>query len=304
MRASRLCEVPVRYGLSVIELLTVIAIATFMLALLLPAVQAAREASRRSACASNLRQVALACLTFEGANGRLPPGRFGGTVGSGPNSAAWSWGAALLPFIGEVNLYAEGDVPRRTLSLSSATRVRVALYVCPSADPGSVTRDDAGNMDGQPVGIGTYKGVSGSNWGYDESLGGFFDSRFRWPGMNGSWDGFSKGDGVMWRSDESNGIRLCDVSDGLSNTLMIGEDLPQHNRWCSWPYANNAYGTCAIPINWFPSSSGDYTESWSFRSNHANGSAFAIADGSVRLVNENVELRLYRELGCRCDGVR
>lgn len=304
MKASRRCQAKFRYGVSVIELLTVIAVATLMLALLLPAVQMARESSRRSACASNLRQISLACLAFEGGNGRLPPGDFGGTVGSGPNSAAWSWAASLLPFIDEVGLYAQGDVPRSTLAVSSATRVRVALYVCPSGDPGGSTRVDAGNMDGLHVGIGTYKGVSGSNWGYDESLGGFFDSRFRWCGANGSWDGFSNGDGVMWRSDARNGIRLSDVTDGLSNTFLIGEDIPLNNKWCSWPYSNNAYGTCAIPINWPPSSAGDYTESWSFRSNHANGSTFAMADGSVRFVMEDVEVNLYKALGCRCDGVR
>ena len=69
------------------------------------------------------------------------------------------------------------------------------------------------------------------------------------PGANGSEDGLENGDGIMWRSDYRQPVQDRDVTDGLSHTFLIGEDLPQQNLWCSWPYANNAYGTCAIPPN-------------------------------------------------------
>jgi Protein of unknown function (DUF1559) len=107
----------------------------------------------------------------------------------------------------------------------------------------------------------------------------------------------SQGDGLFYRRR----LRLEHISDGTSNTLMIGEDVPALDEWCSWPYANNAYGTCAIPPNvkrpdgsFYPA--GDWQNTWSFRSRHPGGVQFACADGSVHFISDNIALPVYRGL--------
>src|SRR5436190_23188321 len=103
----------------------------------------------------------------------------------------------------------------------------------------------------------------------------------------------------MFRSD----IRLArgfhSVVDGLSNTYLAGEDLPDKDRWCSWPYSNNAYSTCAIPLNVKQTSGGNYDPLWwpnvqSFRSRHSGGAFFAYCDGSVHFVGDSIDLTTYR----------
>jgi hypothetical protein len=78
---------------------------------------------------------------------------------------------------------------------------------------------------------------------------------------------------------------------------MLGEDLPEENVYCSWPYSNNAYGTCAIPPNFSSAGGpGDYQNRFGFRSNHPHGLHFAFAGGSVRQVRGSIELKVYRSL--------
>jgi prepilin-type processing-associated H-X9-DG protein len=124
------------------------------------------------------------------------------------------------------------------------------------------------------------------------------------PGKNGSWDGHQHGDGIMWRTDILQHLQQRNVTDGLSNTFMIGEDSPERNRWCSWPYANNAYGTCAIPPNFTWQETSWWPNTHSFRSSHPNGLNFALADGSVRFVSVEITLQTYRALATRAGGER
>lgn len=287
-----------RRGFTLVELLVVMAIIAVLMALMLPAVQAAREAARRAQCQNNLHQVALAVEGFHAARSRYPPGRFGGRYGGGPDSRAWSWIAEILPYVEQNDLYQRGGVPKKTLRESGILDAPIAVLLCPSdGSSRSGPRTDAGNLEGIAVGQTSYKGVSGANWGVD--AGKPFDTLWTNRGTNGSYDGLSQGDGLLWRSDADYTSSKDRVRDGLSNTFMVGEDLPERNAWCSWPYANNAYGTCAIPPNstwddptWWPNT-------WSFRSNHPGGLQFAFGDGSIRFIRQDVALDVYRALATR-----
>jgi type II secretory pathway pseudopilin PulG len=295
-----------RGGLTLVELLVVIGIIGALLAMIIPAVQAVREAGRRAQCQNNLKQLAVAVHQFHDTHNRFPPGQCGGNYKFGPDSVAWSWLARILPHIEQDALYQQGGVPSKTLKASGIADRQIPLFLCPSDSFSHVgPRIDAGNLDGFAVGQTNYKGVSGANWGADgsqklDNIG----TAWRNEGVNGSYDGYDNGDGILWRSDVRQRIGMRNVVDGLSRTLLIGEDLPGKNRWCSWPYANNAYGTCAIP----PNSTWDDANWWpnthSFRSVHSGGLFFALADGSVQFVREDISPGIYRALATRAGKER
>lgn len=303
-------------GVTLIELLVVIAIVAVLAGLTLSAVQRVRASAARTQCQNNLRQVAIAAHLFHDAERRLPYSQYGtrGGVpyGAGPWSSAWSWVARLLPHAEQQPLYAAAGVPGQPVLASGYAASPVVLFLCPS-DPDATPspRTDAGNLRGYPVGRSSYKGVSGSNWGddFDEFQGqpGPFRTDWRNRGVNGSFDGLNQGDGVFYRADLDRPLALQQIPDGSSQTLMIGEDLQAKNWWVSWPYANNAHGTCAIPLNVRRPSGGEYPPwQWQntsgFRSLHPGGANFAFADGSVRFVTSSVDLSTYRALATISGG--
>jgi prepilin-type processing-associated H-X9-DG protein len=209
----------------------------------------------------------------------------------------------MLPFIEQDTLYSQGQVSTKSLDQSGICAERISSFLCPSdTSYYAPARIDAGDLKGFGVGLTNYKGVSGSNWGYDGTQNLDFPTPFRHQGANASFDGLNQGDGVFYRMDYQNRRRLSDIKDGLSNTFMIGEDMPEKNRWCSWPYASHAYGTCAIPPNYnkYPNGTdlkpGDWYNTHSFRSSHPGGLQFAFADGSVRFITSDIDLTLYRAL--------
>lgn len=299
-----------RPAFTVVELLVVIGIITLLMGLIIPAVQKVREAANRAVCSSHLRQLALGVHQYHLAHRRLPPGQVGPYrripgqpyYGWGPDSVGWSWLARLLPYVGQENAYRQGRIPRATLRQSGVAGLRIEMFMCPSDESYYAgPRTDAGNLAGFPVGLTCYKGVSGANWGDDKGEGKRIPTDWRHRGTNGSYDGLIEGDGLMWRSDISRRMRLQDIDDGQSYTFMIGEDIPTKNQWCSWPYANNAYGTCAIPPNVRKPDGTEYPpwnwhNTWSFRSWHPGGLQFAMADGSVHFIRSDIDLGLYRAL--------
>jgi prepilin-type N-terminal cleavage/methylation domain-containing protein/prepilin-type processing-associated H-X9-DG protein len=291
-----------RHGLTLIELLVVLGITAVLVALLVPAVQRVREAANRAQCAANLKQIALAVHTYHDAERRIPYNQFG-PYGGGPDSYAWSWLARLLPYIEQTNIYVTGQIPVQTLEQSGVIATQIPIFLCPSDNASTGPRLDAGNLTGVAVGQTNYKGVSGANWGDDgEGNGGVgFPTDWRNPGTNGSFDGHSNGDGMFYRMDYMRPLNLMQISDGASNTFMIGEDVPVLDQFCSWPYANNATGTCAIRPNVTAPGGGNYPPwNWqnneSFRSRHPGGLQFAYADGSVHFISNGIELSTYRAL--------
>jgi prepilin-type N-terminal cleavage/methylation domain-containing protein len=291
-----------RQGFTLVELLVVLAIIAILIGLLIPAVQRVRESANRVQCASNLRQLALAVHAYHDAQRRLPYNQFG-VYGGGPDSYAWSWLARILPYMEQDTLYQQGSIPTKTLRQSAVAGEQIPLFLCPSDSDNRSPRTDAGNLAGFAVGHTNYKGVSGANWGDDLEGDGKknFKTDWRNPGSNGSFDGHSQGDGFFYRVDFRRRLRLHQVRDGLDNTFMIGEDLPLLDQWCSWPYANNATGTCAIPPNVMKPGGGLYPPwNWenneSFRSRHPSGVQFACGDGSVRFVSNDIAIEIYRAL--------
>lgn len=303
-------------GFTLVELLVVLAILAVLLGLVLPAVQRIRESAARLRCANNLKQLALACHAYHDPNRCLPAGQVGPYkkqpgqpyYGWGPDSIAWSWLARLLPYVEQDNLYRQGGIPAKTLRQSGIAADRLTIFLCPSDEESEAgPRTEAGNLEGFPVGRASYKGVSGANWGYDEGEG--HPIATDWPnrGTNGSFDGLIHGDGALGRADAFHPRRLTDFTDGTGNTFLLGEDVNAANRWLSWPYANNAYGTCAIPPNAHKPDGGaydpfDWSNVWSFRSRHPGGLQFAFADGSVHFVRDSIPLSTYRALATIAGG--
>jgi prepilin-type N-terminal cleavage/methylation domain-containing protein len=303
------CRRP-RFGFTLVELLVVIGILAILVSILLPAVQHAREAARRTTCRNHLRQVALAAKLHHDARRHFPTGSFQVPGGDGPDTPAWSWLARILPYMEESALYNQGRIGKATLRESGVTHHQLALFLCPSDEYSNRgPRTDAGNLrnrsdgtKGIAVGQTNYQGVSGANWGADGSQKlNHIGTDWRNAGKNGSFDGLDDGDGIMWRSDFKKPRTMRHINDGASKTFLAGEALPEKNRFTSWPYANNGYATCAIPPNVAPVPGRDYSpDAWpnvvSFRSHHPGGLHFARIDGSVDFVEDQIELAVYRAL--------
>jgi prepilin-type N-terminal cleavage/methylation domain-containing protein/prepilin-type processing-associated H-X9-DG protein len=303
-----------RLAFTLIELLVVIAIIGILISLLLPAVQKVREASNRTKCANNMKQLALAALSYHDAAGRFP-------VNSGTslnlNNTNWSWLSRILPYLEQDNLYRQGGIPIATLaSCPTVIEVQIKTFLCPS-DPRSNNgpRTDEFNIGPTPVGQTNYKGVSGANWGNDAGIGNTgragspftCDPRWRNASASGSFNGLDDGDGIFFRDDFRRPRKLADVVDGTSNTFMIGEDVPAKNEHCDWPFANHATGTCGIApnaknISGQEFSPHDWPNVYSFHSLHPGGLQFAYADGSVHFISDSIPPTVYRALATMNGG--
>jgi prepilin-type N-terminal cleavage/methylation domain-containing protein/prepilin-type processing-associated H-X9-DG protein len=309
-----------RTGFTLIELLVVIAIIAILIGLLAPAVQKVREAAARAQCANNIKQLALACHAYHDAQGTLPRDGTalfpetshggGGKPGTGCCGIAaphWSWIARVLPYIEENNIAQQAGIPDGYMNANATVKAMLASVIptltCPS-DTSPRTRTDTADIGSAAVmGVTSYKGVAGANWGsdfYPTDIN--FSTPYRNIGTNGSYNGLERGDGIFWRGDIRFGkMKLLSITDGTSNTFMIGEDIPELIRWNAWAYSNGCTATCAIPPNvgvtippLGPANSWDWPTRYSFRSNHTGGLNFALADGSVRFVSASIPLQIYR----------
>jgi type II secretory pathway pseudopilin PulG len=292
----------------------VIAIIGILVALLLPAVQAARAAARRTHCQNNLRQIALAIHTFHEAHNTQP------AYHATDDPFDWSrpgptWTMAILPFIEEQALH---DSFEFTLRLndprnSRAVQTIVSAYVCPEAQgsdsPIFTDRADAGGNNPNPA-LGLFYPVSmgptepdvcnfcpagqagapgnyccqGNNYGtrlYDEQLGASS------AGMFGRF----------------NDVRTFgQVVDGLSKTFMVGETLPAQCAYGGAFAPNFSLASTSIPLNTFescPAPPGCHSRGCGFKSEHAGGAHFALGDASVHFISEGIDYRLYNHWGSR-----
>lgn len=296
-------------GFTLVELLVVIAIIGILVALLLPAVQAAREAARRIQCANNLKQIGLAMLNYESSNKTLPYGSpYKGTIATigGP------WSTLIMPYLEQQTLFDEIDFNVQMGHRNNAEIVAqvVSAYVCPS-DPEANNPILEGRFTAQG-GPGRALGM----W-YPVSMGPTTPDHCdlcpnQRPGPNnwccqghnwGTTGPVGNSVGMFGRYPRSFAIR--EVTDGMSNTIMNGETLPGH---CSF---NSAYGVnfniayTTVPLNTMIDDDGRHTDWWlthGFKSLHPGGAHLLMGDGSVQFEQETIDHRAFCHLGNRQDG--
>ena len=287
-------------GFTLIELLVVIAIIAILIALLVPAVQKVRESAARTQCINNMKQIVLGTHGYHDAN-KLLPGNSQAEGGWDWNyqktQSSWSWLARTLPFIDQGPLYTQMGIPTNTFLQDQALlQIGLAVFWCPSDNSRSLSPDmNRANLQGVPIATSNYKGVSGDCWGY----GTFVNNTGRCAGK----DGLISGSGIFIRDQTNASVKLIQITDGTSNTFLLGEDIPEIDAHCTWPYSNGTIGTCAIPPNVMKRANGtlydpygDWPEIYSFRSRHIGGLHFGFADGTVRFVHDTIPLQTYRAL--------
>jgi prepilin-type processing-associated H-X9-DG protein len=305
--------------MTLVESLVVIAIIGVLVALLLPAVQAARESARRASCLNNLKQLSLAAIQYHEVNSKFP---IGGHVtiyeGSKPTTGTNLW-VELLPYIEQDNLHKRWDYDDNRNNVAggiNATQAQVIeILLCPSDFlPVRVVHVTSENTIYAPWAQGVY-GLS--------SYGGNAGKRSLGPPPQ--FSGMSR-DGIFFLESC---VRFKDVSDGGTHTLLFGERFhydPQHDRnkalvhpgitdiagGGQWGFVAGDAGIMAnvtlhsaVPINYKvpPNPDGEAViiRHSAFGSGHAGGANFAFADGRARFISEDLPLERLQALSTR-DG--
>ena len=316
-----------RSGFTLVELLVVIAIIGVLVALLLPAVQAAREAARRMQCQNNLKQLSLGCHNYMDANRVLPPG------GLLVNELAWR--VFILPFIEEGAIYDEMEKANAfkagTVDGGSnndgdssppggfhkgqyfAAKYKLNVFLCPSVDQVQSVKGSSTLKDGTRCYVSHYAGIAGpigannpaTNQPYREN------PRFVLAGNSKTSRGGSADQGLLL-FDYS--VKPKTITDGLSKTLIIGElyDVDPNgtnfdgDAWVKGigiTTNKNFLAACRnvkYAINSLkPSNEGNNVP---FASGHSGGAHFALADGAVLFVSDNIDMTVYLSLASRDGG--
>jgi prepilin-type processing-associated H-X9-DG protein len=353
-----------------VELLVVIAIIGILVALLLPAIQAAREAARRSQCQSNLKNVALAAINYHDQRNAFPVDEDyyigGGQDVLDVNTAALTatyvartkfyvpkegldgggWIARVLPYLEEQPLYDQFNLTSNGLrgrwpfnrtgmnwdnaAFRQAIATQPAVLMCPSnefigprtdqypfSDPQQI--NGVVNGVGVMVAVTCYKGNAGDG-AFEPSpiqqpLGpipsGFWT--YNAPGLFRCYIG-NDCVGIFWRTTYiRKGVKLREITDGTSQTFLIGEASPEDNNSAAWS-SDGDWAVTAVQLNWDYKTAGEclgasgavdtgLRSCWplirGFRSPHPGGVHFAFADGSVSFINDSVEHLVYRAMSTR-----
>jgi prepilin-type N-terminal cleavage/methylation domain-containing protein/prepilin-type processing-associated H-X9-DG protein len=302
-----------RAGFTLVELLVVIAIIGTLVALLLPAVNAARETARRMQCSNNLHNLGIAIINYHDSLRSYPNSHFHKVEaddavcqGVPGNCEQWSWCVLIFPYIEQQNLHSQLGVMEYSLHhvLAKANpgqqdprpllRTKLSLFICPSdsnplGDLGATERDFRD-------GLGTVMG----GWGnFQGGVNNYMCNRGTDRRVRPSQDTH----GIFM---ESHSKKMQDITDGTSNTFMLGERDTQICKSGTWIGVRNPGGTgsrgifnsAAVvsvrlnspdpPIPWNDTANGCYQ---GFSSLHPGGANFALCDGSVRFVSQNIQYK-------------
>jgi prepilin-type N-terminal cleavage/methylation domain-containing protein/prepilin-type processing-associated H-X9-DG protein len=299
-------------GMTLIEVLLVVAIIGTMAALVLPAVQAAREAARRSMCLNNLKQIGIGIATYESAKGEFPPGAIWERWRK-PESERRHHGSMLvhlLPFVERQALFDAFDFSQTSIDRAvfpGTNRLigaeHVELYVCPSDDHN-------GTFGG--LAVHNYAASNGPTEVYFNEncfCANPYDKTFELAPIDNE-ENFA---GPFTRL----GVRSkpAQITDGLSKTIFVGEvrvNCSEHAQ-AGWAHTNNGNGYCTtlVKINFdscneFAPDPCNRPKTWNtevgFKSLHPGGAQFLFGDGSVHFLSETVDYQLYQYLGAKADG--
>lgn len=319
-KSRRRCEPSARGGFTLIELLVVIAIIAILIALLLPAVQQAREAARRTECKNNLKQIVLAVHNFHDVYSRFPPGYLGpdpqGDITSTGNNSYISNLTYLLPYIEQKNVYDIIDPDRLKFDLTgtlpwynesttfTAAQSRLPAFVCPSADPYSSSTGILSRLNLYPTSTGgTIEARVFGNSAHPAIPGMGRTNYLANAGYFSNVPGFDTYEGIFVNRDAK---KFRDITDGTSNTLAYGESVGHTDANGALLYAHIWMATGMLPTAWGMGSpykkpsTATYNK---FSSAHVGLCQFALADGSVRTISENIDNTLFsRYLAGAGDG--
>ncbi len=298
-----------RHAFTLIELLVVIAIIAVLVGLLLPAVQAAREAARKTQCLNNLKQIGVALHSYHSMHDTFPPGYVSNTQGNLPTGQdigpGWGWIAMMLYNIEMTSLYNCVNFSLSTTAPESQTarQISPSVFLCPSNTDGGgplTIKDGAGNILVSDLSPGQYVAVAGQ-WEPEE-----------FPAPN---------NGVFYRNSK---IGLRDITDGSSTTLLAGErsqnvanatwvGMIPFGQACNnpkWPVQDCEASSVLILGHTGPSPD----EAWidvpnykragadDFHSLHPGGCNFLFGDGSIRFVKETINPQVFSFLATRAGG--
>jgi prepilin-type N-terminal cleavage/methylation domain-containing protein/prepilin-type processing-associated H-X9-DG protein len=321
-----------RRGFTLVELLVVIAIIGVLVSLLLPAVQAAREAARRMQCSNNLKQIGLAMHNYADTYNRFAinaahedPANGGVALWGGGLHRKGSTLVKLLPFIEQSPLYDQldfrGDVQAQLFALGYNDRIAMNAYICPS--DGTTTKfltlprqtyNYACSLGNQNMSAqGGWCNLFPNEAWQTRPQGILGGNMFRTGSIGHGTTNFGVNiDGVFSRAAWA--ARFSDITDGTAHVIMIGEILPScgdHHR-NGWFHENALWTATTAPINFntcrkqnIPNEANDchdfrvWMTSQGFKSDHPGGANFVFCDGSVKFLPDSIDYLTYNQMGSR-----
>jgi prepilin-type N-terminal cleavage/methylation domain-containing protein/prepilin-type processing-associated H-X9-DG protein len=314
MRQIALARKTHRLGFTLIELLVVIAIIAVLIGLLLPAVQKVREAAARAQCQNNLKQIGLAIHNYHDTHKQFPPARVG-------RDAYATWPILVAPYLEQQNLSTLWDITKIFAQQSVLARTTtVPVFFCPSrrtpmtsppAENGAVGQDGNGHLEGACGDYGAVDG-DGNNRNTAAANGAIVAPHLTNPniGDNNPYPAPIRGFRSM--------TRISSITDGTSNTLLVGEKhvrpghLGEAGDGDMAYYSGYNYTTAQRSAGWYVDSTGKQTKplmkptdaasTIRFGSWHEGICNFVFCDGSVRALPVNIDIETLRRLAVRDDG--